>query len=407
MANTSSVPSIQFTPTGLVLPTESSILAGVQADYNAAFGGNLNIVNLEAPQGQLCSSTTAIIGDANDTFAEFVNQVDPDVADGFMQDAIARIYFLEREPGIPTVVQCDCVGLFGTVIAAATAMAQDTSGNIYICTGSATIPVSGTVSVSFANVLDGPIACPTGTLTIIYRATPGWDSINNPAPGVEGALVESRAAFEFRRQQSVALNAHGSIQSIQAAAFDVDDVIDSYSLENVEDTVVNMGSTNYPMAPHSIYVAAVGGLDQDIANAIWSKKNDGSNYNGNTTATVVDSNGYSIPYPTYIVKFERPPALPIKFAVQIADSTALPTDIITLVQDAIIAAFVGADGGLRARIGSLILASRFYAPVTLIGPEVSILSILIGPSTPTLNSYLVGIDQAPTVQRSDIAVSLV
>lgn len=86
------VPSIEFTETGLVLPQESAILAGAQSDINAAFGGKLNPA-LNTPQGQIATSLSAIISDNNDQFAEFVNQVDPDTNDGFMQDAIARIYF--------------------------------------------------------------------------------------------------------------------------------------------------------------------------------------------------------------------------------------------------------------------------------------------------------------------------
>src|ERR1700691_2840802 len=109
MANgTSSVPMIQFTETGLVLPQESALLAGILADENAASGGNLNITNLNTPQGQVASACAAIIGAGNDLFAYFVAQVNPDQAQGFMQDAIARIYFLTRNPGVPTAVQCAC-----------------------------------------------------------------------------------------------------------------------------------------------------------------------------------------------------------------------------------------------------------------------------------------------------------
>ncbi|STY91698.1 hypothetical protein [Mannheimia haemolytica] len=56
------VPSIQFTPQGLILPSEQEILNGVLADFNAAFGGGLS-QNLETPQGQLASSIAAIIAD--------------------------------------------------------------------------------------------------------------------------------------------------------------------------------------------------------------------------------------------------------------------------------------------------------------------------------------------------------
>jgi len=398
------VPPIEFTPEGLVLPTAAQVLVGVQTDLNAAFGGNLNPA-LNTPQGQIASSETAVIVDNNNLFAEFVNQVDPDTADGFMQDAIARIYFLTRSPGVPTNVECVCTGLFGTVIPIG-AQALDTSGNRYVCTSGGVIGSGGNVTLAFENVVNGPIPCPSNTLTVIYQAIPGWDSINNTGPGTEGADVETRAAFEFRRQQSVALNAHGSLPSIGGAVFDVEGVIDVYVTENVTNTTQNTGSTNYPLAPHSLYVAVVGGEDQDVGQAIWNKKDVGCDYNGNTSVTVADPS-YSFPQPTYTVTFERPPPLAIKFAVDISNSAALPANIVDLTKAAIIASFNGVDGSPRVRIGSLLVSSQFYGAVQTIGPEVSIISILLGSSTPTLTAQQIGIDEAPTVQASDITVTLV
>jgi uncharacterized phage protein gp47/JayE len=402
---TTSVPAVTFTATGLVVPSESAILAGVQQDINAAFGGNLNPA-LNTPQGQLATTQAACIANADATFAEFVNQVDPDTASGFMQDAIARIYFLTRQPGTPTAVVCTCTGLFGTVIPVG-AQAQDTSGNIYVATQAGTIGVGGTVTLSFANVVDGPIACPTGALNSIYQAIPGWESVTNAAPGVAGSAVESRAAFEFRRINSVARNATGSLPAIYAAVFNVPGVIDVYVTQNNTAAAVNTGSTNYSVAAHSVYVAVVGGNSAAVALAIWENTNVGCAYNGNTSVTVADPSPYSIPIPTYSVLYETPTSTPILFAVQIAASSLLPVNITTLVQNAIIASFTGADGSQRARIGSLVLASKFYAPVSAIGPEVSILSILIGTSTATLNSVQMGIDQAPTVVAGNISVTYI
>jgi uncharacterized phage protein gp47/JayE len=403
---TTNVPQIAFTPTGLVIPAESEVLAGVQADYNNAFGGNLNPA-LNTPQGQLASSTAAVISDSNDQFALFVNQVNPDTAAGFMQDAIGRIYFLDRSPGAPTVVQCLCTGQFGTVIPIG-AQAQDTSGNRYACTAAGTIPFGGSITLPFANVEVGPIACPANTLTSIYKAIPGWDTINNPTDGAIGRNVETQAEFAYRRQQSVALNARGSLPSIYAAVFDVPDVLDVYVYENVTNGTITVGATNFPLVAHSLYVAAVGGNSEAIAQAIWSKKDVGCNYNGNTTVVIEDTSGYDPPRPQYNVTFEIPPSLPIKFAVQIADSPDLPANIVALTKAAIVATFNGTfPGTTRVRIGSLLLASKFYPAVIAIGPEVSVLSILLGSATATLTSQLIGIDQAPTLDPTDIDVVLV
>lgn len=373
---TTNVPPLQFTPTGIVVPSQSAILAGVQADLNAAFGGNLNLA-LNTPQGQLASSWAAAIFDCYSQFAYLANQMDPDNNTGFMQDAIGRIYFLNRKPGEPTVVACTCVGLFGTVIPVG-AQAQDTSGNLYVCTQAATIPVGGSVVVQFANMVNGPIACPSNTLTQIYRSIPGWDTINNVSAGVEGANVESPAAFEYRRQQSVAINAHGSLPSIYANVFAVEDVIDVYGSENVTDDTINVGSTDFPLLPHSVYIGVAGGDAQAIAQAIWQYKDLGCNMNGDTTEVVTDQSGYEPPFPTYNITFQRLIDTPIYFSVLLAASSSLPVNIDALVQAAIIAQFTGANGGNRARAGALLLASPYYGAVQTIGPEVSILSILIG-----------------------------
>lgn len=375
---TTNVPPITFTDQGFVAPPEAAVLAGVQADINAAFGGGLD-PSLETPQGQLASSTSAIIGNVNDTFVNMSNQVNPDFADGRWQDAIAEIYFLRRKPSQPTVVEAVCTGGQGVQIPAGS-LAQDTAGNLYACTdgtGPGGIPVGGSVTLTFANNVAGPIPCPEGTLTKIARAIPGWDSINNVEDGVLGNLTESRADFEARRSASVALNSRGSIPSVLGAVLNVAGVLDAFVTENVASSPATIGGVT--VAPKSLYVSAVGGTDQDVGNAVWSKKAPGCGYNGNTTVTVVDSSsGYSPPLPSYQVTFERPGSLPILYAVKLANNLQVPSDVVAQVQAAIIAAFAGADGGTRARIGSTVYASRYYAPVAALGSWANIISILVG-----------------------------
>lgn len=403
MAITSQVPRVQFTPEGLVLPEESAILAGVQTDMDSAFGGGLN-PGLETPQGQLASSTTAIIGDKNNEIALYVNQVDPAFAAGRMQDAIGRIYFLDRKPGTPTSVIATCTGLSGVVIPVG-ARAQGVDGNLYLCTQAGTIPVSGSIDLPFACAVDGPVDCAPGALNQIYLAIPGWDSVLNADAGTVGSYVESRAEFEERRRQSVALNARGSLPAIYANVANVDDVIDVYVTENNLSVPQTIGGVS--LVPHSIWVAVVGGEASDIADAIWREKSNGANYNGNTSYTIEDREGYTYPYPSYVVSWETPAALPVLFAVELASNPALPSNIVDLTKQAIIDAFNGGDGGQRARIGSTIYASRFYAPISLLGPSVSILSLLLGTSTPSAASLTIPINRRPTITADDISVTLV
>jgi Baseplate J-like protein len=418
MASTTNVPMPVFTPTGLVLPQEAAILAGVQQDYNAAFGGNLN-PQLTSPQGQLCSSTAAMVANGYTVFATFVNQIDPDTSTGFMQDAIGRIYFMNRNPAVPTTVNCQCVGAFSTPIPVG-ALVQDTSGNVYSCTQAGSIPIGGSITLPFANVVAGPIACPANTVTVIYQGIDGWESVNNSSPGTIGANVESPAAFEYRRKQSVGINAQGSIPAVYAAVFAVPDVIDVFVTQNNTGSIIsgaingNPNSTSYPVAPNSLYVAVVGGDAQAIANAIWANTNVGAAYQTATgsgggslvSETVQDTSGYNNPIPAYPVNFINPGATPIYFAVTLAASALLPANITALVQQAVIAQFTGqTQGSLRERCGAQVLASRYFGPVQAIGSEVNILTITIGFNSGVGNASLqMGIDQEPTITAGDIAV---
>lgn len=410
---TTSVPKLQFSPQGVSVPSDADILAGTQEDINYAFGGGVNPA-LNTPQGQMASSLAAITADKDAEMAYVCNQVDPQYADGRFQDAIGRIYFMERKAATATVVACVLTGLAGTVVPAAT-LAQDTAGNTYALLADVTIGAGGTVMSSWANISTGPIACPAGTLTQVYQAVPGWDTISNPADGIVGRDVESRADFEFRRKNSVAFNGRGTTTSIQAAVFAVDNVVDCFVIDNPSGSAQSSdplpggipNSTHYALAPHSVYVAVVGGVSADVAKAIWSKKDVGCDYNGNTTATVIDDGNYEYPQPTYTVKYEIPDELPILFAVQIVNNPSLPSNIATLVKDAIIAQFNGTNGGQRARIGSLILATAYYGSIASVAQNLLLISVLVGTATPTGTSVQVGIDQFPTITEANISVTLV
>ncbi len=404
----SAVPQIQWTTAGLVVPSASAVLAGVQSDINTAFGGNLNFTNPQTPQSQLATSWAANINGANAALAYFVNNIDPDVASGFMQDAVGQIYFLDRNPGLPTVVQGLCTGLVGTPIPTG-ATAKDTSGNIYTCAAGGEIPASGSITLPFANIVLGPIACPAGTLTQIYQQITGWDSITNIADGVIGANVESQAAYALRRAASVASNSQGALASIYGAVFGVPGVIDVYCYENDSNVAITVGATNYSMLPNSIYVGVAGGASSAIAQAIYTKKSPGCNMNGNTTVVVTDTSGYNPPAPTYNITYNELTDTQVYFTVNIQNTSTVPANVVTLVQNAIVAQFSGQNGAPRARSGSLILASQYYAPIIAAGPStIQLMSVYVGLSAPAqLASVTMGIDQEPVIAAANVTVNLI
>lgn len=373
MSYTTNVPQPTFTPVGFVAPPESAILDGVQADYASAFGSNLNPA-LNTPQGQLGTSTTAIISDVNDQFVLLTQNMDPAYASGRFQDGIGRIYFLTRNPAEPTVLEITCGGLSGAVVPVGTAQVQDPSGNIYSCTQAGTFSSAGTVTLGFACQTTGPTPVPE--TVSIYQSVFGWNTAV-VASGEVGNVVESRAAFEARRQATVAANAQGILDSVLGAVYEVPGVLSAFVTEN--DTSSPLVVQGVTLQGNSLYVAAYGGAAAEVAYAIWTKKNPGCGYNGNTTIDVQDPNpAYGGSGPTYAVKFTTPTAEPVCFNVTLKNSASVPSNVLQLVQGGLLAGFTGADGGARAGIAATVYASRYYGDVAALGPWVNIETIQLG-----------------------------
>lgn len=371
------VPAPTFGANGFTAPSEPAILEGVQEDIQTAFGGTLNFTTQSGsatnptPQGQLATAEAAVLGNVYANFQYLTTQMDPAYSTGRWQDGIARIYFITRNPAQPTVLQVICTGAQGRPIPGGVggAAVQDESQNVYTCTTGGTIPAGGNITLPFAANVPGPTAVPETDAISIYQAIPGWDAVS-VSSGVVGNATETPAAFETRRQQSVATNSQGMVASVLGNVLAVSGVLDAYAIENATDEPVTIGSGNaaYTLAANSLYVAATGGADLAVATAIWQKKAPGCSYNGNTTVSVQDPNPvYGGNGPTYSVTYEIPPSLPILFSVSFQSSPSIPSNAASLVQAALLSAFAGGDGGPRARIASTLLATRYVAPIVALG----------------------------------------
>lgn len=365
-------PLVYNTGTGFQAPSGPAILTGVQADINSAFGSNLNF-NLNTPQGQLSQSLAAIIGNTYAAMLFEAQQTDPSYAIGRNQDAIARIYFLNRNPALPTALTVQCNGLSGVGIPLG-ALISDASGNLYASTQAGTIGGGGTVTLQFACTIPGPIQVPP--TAVIYQAVPGWDSVTILS-GAIGANVESRSNFEQRREDSVAGNSLGAIGSVIGAVSKVAGVLDYFGYNNATASPVVVGGVSIPA--NAIYISVAGGAPSDVAQAILLSKGPGAPMAGNTTVTAFDSNPlYASPI-AYSITFNIPAAVQILFSVTIVSGPNIPSNSHALVQNAIIQAFAGNSPPTpKARIGSTIYANSFIQAINALGPWAQVSSITIG-----------------------------
>ena len=396
MALLSNVPEIQFTTTGLILPAEQEILDGVLEDFNEAFGGQLSF-DLSTPQGQLATSITAIIANKNSQIAYLVNQFDPRHAMGFFQDALGEIYFIERKPGTPTVVNVVVNGLSGTIIPAGT-QCQDTNGNVYQFLQQVTIGPSETANGQVENTVVGPIPCLSGTLNVISQSIIGWDTVNNLSDGILGTNIESRRDFERRRYNSVAVNSAGILGSILGSVFTIINVLDVKVLNNYSNAPIVINGVN--LIANSVYVSVYSenwthSLRELVAEAIFNKISVGCATNGATTIQV--------PYLDQFepISFQETTPLDVYYKIEISSNPLLPSDIANQIQTAMADAF---DEG----IGAFIAANQFYSVILSVSNTVQILNGYIGtapnPATTTLQTNA---DQKPLLPKANVEVVII
>lgn len=417
--STTAVPLPQFTSTGLVTASEQDILQGVLSDYVAAFAATGKTLNTEltTPQGQLASSQSYMVAEFQAMLAQLIASVDPLTSSGAFQDALGRIYFLTRQQATYAYVGADVGGVVGALLPAGSQV-RSSDGTIWASTSALNFDAGGAGVATFQATTPGSLPqAGVGDLTI-YQQVPGWESVDNTAPSVPGRDVEGRADFETRRSDSVQIGGRGSPQSIRAAVANIPGVSDVYVYNNGSDSAIAAGVTAYPIPAHSIGINVTGGDAQAIAEAIWSKIDCGCGFATQTTVTVnvEDADGYTPPYPTYAIRFmhNRPPTQ-VYFTVNVADLASLPANYVTLVQQAVAAAFANGytspDGTIdigRARIGGQVVAATYAAPLLALA-NVTPVAIFIGTSAaPSSGAALTfGIDQQPVCAAVNVTVNAV
>lgn len=391
---------LEFTDTGVIAPSTEEIKTDVQNLFLQAWP-TLNIDDA-TPQGQLITSLTQIIASKNAQMLYVINQFNPSNADEPWQDAIGNLYFLERKPATPTIVNCLCTGLSGTVLpgldsSSEPAQAQSSNGQIYVCVSTTTIPADGSVMAQFQCATLGPIPAPADTVNKIYRQIIGWDTVNNPASGIIGVAQENRFEYEERRKNSLALFGTGSREAVYSKVYNVSGVTDAAVVEN--DTSEPKTIQGVALVRNSIYVCVNGGDNTDIATAIYNGKSGGCATNGSVSVPITDPISGSV----NTMLFDRPQSVDIKIQVTVDADTGVSDDVVALIKQAIINNFNGTDGAERITIGQTIYASRFYCPIISAG--LNIISVEIGFLNGAYGDLVsFNLNQLPVLSENNITV---
>ena len=362
----------------------------------------------ETPQGQIIDAETLAITQKDAELAFLANMFNPKTARGIWQDALAEIYFIKRKKAVNSRCYCVLTGLNGTVIEKGSKIQSSADGTYWDLLEDVTIQNNSSVTALFECESEGAVIASPNTLTKIITTVAGWDTVNNIQSAIVGSLEESQQAFEKRRYDSVALNSVGTTASVFSRVNQIDDVVGCYVVDNK--TNVNKIIDEYLLKPHSIYVAVIGGSNQDIAEAIYRSLSAGCDYNGNTQVTVVDPHTHA----KEKVTFMRPTPQNVYIKVNVFDKD-LPDDYENLIKNAVITNFYGQDEQIeiageavtRAIMGQDIYASRFL-PSILNKNISSLLSVQISLDNQTFSDYVhIKIDKEPYIDESNITVNLI
>lgn len=198
--------------------------------------------------------------------------------------------------------------------------------------GTVTLPVQATGTGADYNA-------EAGTVREIVNPLDGVASCTNSGAITGGRGRETDEQFRDRYAQSVDY-AGGVNQDAIAGEIlqNVEGVYSATCYENDSDETDELG-----LPPHSIEVVAYGGLDEEIAKAIFRRKAGGIQTHGSTTIAVLAANGES-----YDIKFSRPSTIPVFVKVSdLKTDENFPGDGEERIKAALVA-YIGGDvqGGL-------------------------------------------------------------
>lgn len=237
----------------------------------------------------------------------------------------------------------------------------------------------------------GIIEQPANTIDTILTPMIGWDSVTNPVAATPGEDRETDEELRLRFRNGKFERATNTYDAIYSALINTDNVSEVTIYEN--DTSVVDGNG---VPAHSFLPIVVGGLSQDIGNAIWANKPIGILSYGNTSVNVIDVQGG-----THVVSFSRPNALVIYISMDITTDVNFPANGNDLIRSNIIQYFADNLG-----TGDDVIYSRLYTPINSVpGHQVNTLTIGTSPSPVGVVNIPVAFDQIASISAINIIIT--
>ena len=330
-----------LTERGFRRPTYTELLNALEYKARELFGSNANLT-VRSPLGIFLRIFAWMLNILFSTIEDVYNSRFIDTAIG------TSLYNLGRAIGLQLLPQQKASGylkITGTpgVIVPAGFLAGTVTCIHYAVVSQGVIGADGTALLPAQATVAGPDGnADAGTVTIIVNPgiPEGITAVTNPAAMTGGRERETDEQFRDRYYQSVDFAGGVNADAIAAEILQyVEGVYSAVCYENDTDETDSSG-----MPPHSVEAVVYGGLDSDVAQAIYRRKAAGIQTHGTSSVEVIGNSGQ-----TYNISFSRPSLVPvwIKITDLVVDEDRFPSGGMDQIKAAL-SEYIGSDetGGL-------------------------------------------------------------
>ena len=356
-----------LTDTGFVLKRtvdiQSDLLVALSSITDPETGEPLTIVLSDEndPVAQIVNALADGLGVCWEQLQLVYNQFDPLKNSGAGQSGTVQLNGMTRLPGSYSQV---ILFLTGTPYLAIPAgkQAGTTDGTVTFTLPAVTLDDLGEAFVVAVAPVKGALAAPSGTVTEIITAVPGWSSVTNAEDATLGTLEETDSELRARQQVSTALTSNAIVESIFSGIASISGVTFCKVYQNT--TLLTDART---IPAKSIAVVVQGGADADIAALIFARNPLAGTY-GTTTINITDVQG--IEYP---IRFSRPVSVDVyvDIAITVVNVTAFPANAEGLIRAGLLAfSIIYLPGGA-------VYGSDLYAPIGSACSGIKITSVTV------------------------------
>lgn len=340
-----------LTDAGFRRPTYTELLDAIERQARDAFGPTANLT-VRSPLGMFLRIFTWALNLLFSTLEHVYNSRFIDTSVGHSLYNLGRAIGLQLLPAQKASGYLLVSGTPGVIVPAGWLVGSPTNIQ-YVVLEAGTIGADGTVSVLAQATTSGPEGnAGAETITdIINPATPsGITSVTNPRAFDGGRDRETDEEYRNRYYQSVDFAGGVNADGIRGEILQ--------NVEGVYSAVIYENDTDYTdennLPPHSFEAVVYGGIDQDVAAAIFRRKAAGIQTYGNTMIPILSDSSV-----VYDVHFSRPDPVPVWVRVEhlATDDSKFPADGMDQVRDAIIS-YIGGDARDGLSIGENVIYNR-------------------------------------------------